>query len=79
MPSSFTLVFLIRFADINFPSKPDRPIAPRTPDWEEISPQISLFIDPEERQIQAAKDAGATVVELHTGRYADLEGDYQIR
>jgi len=41
--------------------------------------RVSLFIDPEERQIQAAKDAGATVVELHTGLYADLEGDYQIR
>jgi len=41
--------------------------------------RISLFIDPEERQIQAAKDAGATVVELHTGRYADLAGDHQIR
>ena len=41
--------------------------------------RISLFIDPEEKQIQAAKDAGATVVELHTGRYADLAGDHQIR
>lgn len=36
--------------------------------------RVSLFIDPEERQIQAAKDVGATVVELHTGRYADLSG-----
>jgi pyridoxine 5-phosphate synthase len=34
--------------------------------------RVSLFIDPEEKQIQAAKDVGATVVELHTGRYADL-------
>ena len=41
--------------------------------------RVSLFIDPEEKQIQAAKDAGATVVELHTGRYADLEGDAQVR
>ena len=39
--------------------------------------RISLFIDPEEKQIQAAKDVGATVVELHTGRYADLDGDAQ--
>ena len=36
--------------------------------------RVSLFIDPEEKQIQAAKDVGATVVELHTGRYADLSG-----
>jgi pyridoxine 5-phosphate synthase len=41
--------------------------------------RVSLFVDPEDKQIQAAKDAGATVVELHTGRYADLEGDHQIR
>jgi pyridoxine 5-phosphate synthase len=41
--------------------------------------RVSLFIDPEEKQIQAAKDAGATVVELHTGRYADLSGEAQIQ
>ncbi len=39
--------------------------------------RVSLFIDPEEKQIQAAKDVGATVVELHTGRYADLSGMQQ--
>jgi pyridoxine 5-phosphate synthase len=39
--------------------------------------RASLFIDPEEKQIQAAKDVGATVVELHTGRYADLADDQQ--
>lgn len=39
--------------------------------------RVSLFIDPEEKQIQAAKDVGATVVELHTGRYAGLTGDQQ--
>ncbi len=32
---------------------------------------VSLFIDPESSQIKAAKDIGATFVELHTGRYAD--------
>lgn len=41
--------------------------------------RVSLFIDPEERQIQAAKDVGATVVELHTGRYADLSGADQAQ
>ena len=39
--------------------------------------RVSLFIDPEDKQIQAAKDVGATVVELHTGRYADLSGTQQ--
>lgn len=41
--------------------------------------RVSLFIDPEEKQIQAAKDVGATVVELHTGRYADLSGEQQVQ
>ncbi|MGR9117649.1 MAG: pyridoxine 5'-phosphate synthase [Gammaproteobacteria bacterium] len=36
--------------------------------------EVSLFIDPEEAQIDAAVKAGAPVVELHTGRYADAEG-----
>ncbi|MDO5675474.1 MAG: pyridoxine 5'-phosphate synthase [bacterium] len=33
--------------------------------------QVSLFIDPEAEQIQAAAEVGATHVELHTGRYCD--------
>lgn len=33
--------------------------------------RVSLFIDPDAEQIQAAAEAGAPVVELHTGRYAD--------
>jgi pyridoxine 5-phosphate synthase len=41
--------------------------------------RVSLFIDPDEKQIQAAKDVGATVVELHTGRYADVSGEEQIK
>ncbi|WFP52022.1 pyridoxine 5'-phosphate synthase [Methylomonas sp. EFPC3] len=35
--------------------------------------EVSLFIDPDFRQIDAALAAGAPVVELHTGRYADAE------
>ena len=41
--------------------------------------RVSLFIDPEEKQILAAGKAGATVIELHTGRYADLVGEAQIQ
>ena len=33
--------------------------------------RVSLFIDPEPGQVEAAAEAGAPVVELHTGRYAD--------
>ena len=34
----------------------------------------SLFIDPEKKQIMAAKEIGASCVELHTGRYANAKG-----
>jgi pyridoxine 5-phosphate synthase len=39
--------------------------------------RVSLFIDPDTRQIEAAKNAGAPVIELHTGTYcrAASEGD----
>lgn len=40
--------------------------------------EVSLFIDPEERQIDAAIEAGAPVVELHTGGYADAENTEQL-
>ncbi len=35
--------------------------------------EVSLFIDPEAKQIDAAFNAGAPVIELHTGCYADAE------
>lgn len=35
--------------------------------------RVSLFIDPDTAQIDAACEAGAPVVELHTGKYADCE------
>ena len=35
--------------------------------------RVSLFIDPDVVQLEAARRAGAPVVELHTGRYADAE------
>ncbi len=39
--------------------------------------RVSLFIDADPDQIRAAAEAGAPVIELHTGRYADTEGDEQ--
>lgn len=35
--------------------------------------RVSLFIDPEDKQIDAARRIGAPVVELHTGKYADAD------
>jgi len=37
--------------------------------------RVSLFIEPTEAQVAAAVRLGAPVVELHTGRYAHLEGE----
>lgn len=39
--------------------------------------RVSLFIDPDSRQLDAAKSVGAPVVELHTGAYADAAGAAQ--
>jgi len=36
--------------------------------------RVSLFIDADERQIEAAAAVGAQVIELHTGRYAEADG-----
>ena len=33
--------------------------------------EVSLFIDADERQIEASRRIGAPAIELHTGRYAD--------
>jgi|TARA_A100001037_G_scaffold24694_1_gene20227 pyridoxine 5-phosphate synthase len=39
--------------------------------------RVSLFIEPDPAQLDAAVALGAPVVELHTGTYAELEGDSQ--
>jgi pyridoxine 5-phosphate synthase len=39
---------------------------------------VTLFIDPDEKQIDAANQAGAHGVELHTGTYANARGDLEI-
>jgi pyridoxine 5-phosphate synthase len=41
--------------------------------------RVSLFIDPEPAQLDAAKMLGAPVVELHTGAYCEAEGEAQSR
>jgi pyridoxine 5-phosphate synthase len=41
--------------------------------------RVSLFIDPDPEQIEAAQRAGAPVIELHTGAYADSTGAARAR
>ncbi len=46
-------------------------------DLAEADIEVSLFIDPDEAQIDAAVKAGAPVIELHTGAYADAQTKQQ--
>lgn len=39
---------------------------------------VSLFIDADKNQIDAAVRCGAPTIELHTGLYADTQGDVQL-
>lgn len=44
------------------------------PRLREAGCRVSLFVDPDERQLDAAVAVGAPVVELHTGAYCEAEG-----
>ena len=41
--------------------------------------RVSLFIDPDDPQIHAAQRAGAPVIELHTGTFANADGAARAR
>ena len=41
--------------------------------------RVSLFVDPDAAQLEAAVRVGAPAVELHTGSYADARGEQQAR
>ena len=50
-------------------------LAPMVAELGRVGVRVSLFIEPDPRQIEAAVRLGAPVVELHTGRYAELDGE----
>ncbi len=52
-------------------------LAPMVSELKGANIRVSLFIEPEPAQIEAAIRLGAPVVELHTGRYCELEGEAQ--
>jgi pyridoxine 5-phosphate synthase len=52
-------------------------LAPLVAQLRGVHIRVSLFIEPDRRQIDAAKRLGAPVVELHTGRYCHLDGAAQ--
>ena len=39
---------------------------------------VSLFIDPDKKQIKASEEIGADMVELHTGSYAEADNEKKI-
>jgi pyridoxine 5-phosphate synthase len=41
--------------------------------------RVSLFIDPDPDQIEAARRVGAPVIELHTGAYAEATGEARAK
>ncbi|PVE58888.1 pyridoxine 5'-phosphate synthase [Arthrobacter sp. TPD3018] len=50
-------------------------LSPIVTQLREAGVRVSLFIEPDAAQIDAAIRLGAPVVELHTGRYAELDGE----
>jgi pyridoxine 5-phosphate synthase len=41
--------------------------------------RVALFIDPDPAQIEASAQAGAPIIELHTGEYAEASGAHQAQ
>jgi pyridoxine 5-phosphate synthase len=37
--------------------------------------RVSLFVGPDENQVEASKETGAHAIEIHTGSYANAKGD----
>ena len=51
-----------------------RRLAPLIRTFHERGITVSLFVDPSTRQIEAAHAVGARLIELHTGRFANVGG-----
>ena len=53
-------------------------LAPTVARLNEAGLRVSLFVDPLEKQIRAAVELGAPVIELHTGAFANATGGAQV-
>ena len=40
---------------------------------------VSLFIEPEKDQIDASKSSGVSMIELHTGSYANAKNETEVK
>nr|WP_255586871.1 pyridoxine 5'-phosphate synthase [Hephaestia mangrovi] len=52
-------------------------LAPMVAELASVNVRVSLFIEPDPRQIEAAMRLAVPVIELHTGKYAELSGAAQ--
>lgn len=52
-------------------------LAPMVAAMRDVNIRVSLFVEPDPRQIEAALRLGVPVIELHTGLYAELSGEAQ--
>lgn len=59
--------------------KYEQHLRPIIADMQSTGGNVSLFIDPDLNQIDMAKSIGATHIEIHTGTYAILTGDAQVK
>ena len=59
-------------------SRPNPRIRDTIRKLEAVGTRVSLFIDPETRSVDAAKDLGVPAIELHTGRYAHTWRDGDV-
>ena len=57
----------------------ERVLAPLISALRDADIRVSAFVDPDRKQIEGALRAGATAVELHTGRYCDASDPGSVR
>ena len=48
-------------------------LGPKINQLKQADIRVSLFVDADEKELQAAAELGADIVELHTGRYCDTQ------
>lgn len=54
-------------------------MAPLVAELSAVGIRVSCFVEPDPRQLDAARAIGAPVVELHTGAYADAHAGFRFR
>ncbi len=56
-----------------------KPLTPTVQRLQKAGIRVSLFVEPEAEQIEAARQLGAEIIELHTGAFANATGKHRDR